>query len=163
MHEFLNQLNVEARLEEVRQQEILQTLRTHEDILETTPSVWPAAGWVTSDFGPRVSKFTGKREFHKGIDISAPEGTPVFAPATGKVIFAGRDGSYGLTIKIVHNSNLITRFAHMQSIDVKVGQEIERGAVIGQVGNTGRSTGPHLHYEVRLSGVPVDPRHYILN
>jgi murein DD-endopeptidase MepM/ murein hydrolase activator NlpD len=163
MHEFLNQLNVEARLEEVRQQEILQTLRTNQDLLETTPSIWPTAGWVTSPFGPRISKFTGKREFHKGIDVSAPEGTPVYAPASGKIVYAGRDGSYGLTIKISHNSNLLTRYAHLQSVDVKVGRKVERGEIIGRVGNTGRSTGPHLHYEVRLSGMPVDPRHYILN
>lgn len=163
MHDFLNQLNVEAKLEEVRQQEIIQQLRTNPAMVETTPSVWPTAGWVTSPFGWRTSKFTGKREFHKGIDISAPLGTPVYAPASGKIVFAGRDGSYGLSIKLSHNTNLLTRFAHMHSLKVKVGQTIERGELIGYVGNTGRSTGPHLHYEVRLAGVPVDPVHYILN
>lgn len=163
MHDFLNQLNVDAKLEEVRQQEIIQQLRSNPTMVETTPSVWPAAGWVTSAFGWRTSKFTGKREFHKGLDISAPQGTPVYSPAAGKIVFSGRDGSYGLSIKISHNSNLLTRFAHMHSIEVKMGQTIERGELIGYVGNTGRSTGPHLHYEVRLAGVPVDPSRYILN
>ncbi|MGE4505064.1 MAG: peptidoglycan DD-metalloendopeptidase family protein [Desulfovibrionaceae bacterium] len=163
MHDFLNQLNVEAKLEEVRQQEIIQELRTNPTMVETTPSVWPAAGWVTSSFGWRTSKFTGKREFHKGIDISAPQGTPVYAPAAGKVVFSGRDGSFGLSVKISHNSSMLTRFGHLHELAVKVGQNVERGDLVGYVGNTGRSTGPHLHYEVRLAGVPVDPSHYILN
>ena len=163
MHDFLNQLNVEARLEEVRQQEILHVLRSNESMLETIPSVWPTSGWVTSGFGWRTSKFTGKREFHKGVDISAPPGTPVYAPSSGKVIFAGRDGSYGLSIKLAHSDDLLSRYGHMQSLEVKVGQEVARGELIGYVGNTGRSTGPHLHYEVRLAGLPVDPMHYILD
>ncbi len=163
MHDFLNQLNVEAKLEEVRQQEIIQQLRTNPTMVETTPSMWPTGGWVTSPFGWRTSKFTGKREFHKGLDISAPQGTPVYAPASGKIIFSGRDGSYGLSIKISHNSNLLTRYAHLHSLKVKQGEMVQRGELIGYVGNTGRSTGPHLHYEVRLAGMPVDPTHYILN
>lgn len=163
MRDFLDQLNVEAKLEEVRQQEIIQQLRSNPTMVETTPSVLPTVGWVTSSFGWRTSKFTGKREFHKGLDISAPQGTPIYAPASGKVIFAGRDGSYGQSIKLSHNSNLLTRYAHLHSIKVKVGKRVERGELIGYVGNTGRSTGPHLHYEVRLAGVPVDPSHYILN
>ena len=163
MHDFLNQLNMDARLEEVRQQEIMQALQDNESMLSTTPSVWPTSGWVTSPFGWRTSKFTGKREFHKGIDISAPPGTPVYAPSSGKIIYASRDGSYGLSVKIAHNQSLLSRYAHLQTLDVKVGDIVERGQLIGYVGNTGRSTGPHLHYEVRLSGVPVDPMHYILD
>jgi murein DD-endopeptidase MepM/ murein hydrolase activator NlpD len=163
MHEFLRQLNVEARLEEVRQQEIMHTLRTNQNILEATPSIWPTSGWVTSGFAWRTSPFTGKREFHKGLDISAPRGTPVYAPARGTVTFAGRDGSYGLSIRLKHNASLTTRFAHLNRIAIKGGQEVTRGELIGYVGNTGRSTGPHLHYEVRLNGVPVNPKRYILN
>jgi len=163
MHEFLRQLNVEARLEEVRQQEILHTLRNNKNILEATPSIWPTSGWVTSGFAWRTSPFTGKREFHKGIDISAPRGTPIYAPARGTVTFSGRDGSYGLSIRLKHNASLSTRFAHLHRIAIKNGQVVTRGELIGYVGNTGRSTGPHLHYEVRLNGVPVNPKRYILN
>ncbi|NDV20601.1 peptidoglycan DD-metalloendopeptidase family protein [Pseudodesulfovibrio sp. JC047] len=163
MHEFLRQLNVEARLEEVHQQEIMHTLRSNKNILEATPSIWPTSGWVTSPFAWRTSPFTGKREFHKGIDISAPRGTPIYAPARGSIIFSGRDGSYGLSVQLRHNSSLMTRYAHMYRIAIKKGQEVTRGELIGYVGSTGRSTGPHLHYEVRLNGVPVNPKRYILN
>ncbi|WP_243545994.1 M23 family metallopeptidase [Pseudodesulfovibrio tunisiensis] len=163
MHEFLRQLNVEARLEEVRQQEIVHTLRNNQNILESTPSIWPTSGWVTSGFAWRTSPFTGKREFHKGIDISAPRGTPIYAPARGTVSFAGRDGSYGMSIRMKHNPSLSTRFAHLHRIAVTPGKIVTRGELIGYVGNTGRSTGPHLHYEVRLNGVPVNPKRYILN
>ncbi|WP_147821268.1 M23 family metallopeptidase [Salidesulfovibrio onnuriiensis] len=163
MHDFLHQLNVEARLEEVRQQEIVHQLRNNQDILESTPSIWPTSGWVTSPFAWRTSPFTGKREFHKGIDISAPRGTPIYAPARGIVETAGRDGSYGLCVRMKHNTSLTTRYAHMHRIAVKDGQTVTRGELIGYVGNTGRSTGPHLHYEVRLNGVPVNPKRYILN
>lgn len=163
MHDFLRQLNVEARLEEVRQQEIVHQLRNNQDILESTPSIWPTSGWVTSPFAWRTSPFTGKREFHKGIDISAPRGTPIYAPARGVVELSGRDGSYGLSVRMKHNSSLATRYAHMHRIAVKKGQTVTRGELIGYVGNTGRSTGPHLHYEVRLNGVPVNPKRYILN
>lgn len=163
MHEFLRQLNEEARLEEVRQQEIIHRLRTNRNVLESTPSIWPTTGWVTSNFGWRSSPFTGKREFHKGLDISAPRGTPIYAPSRGKVVFNGRDGSYGISVKLKHSGSLETRFAHMKSISVKKGQTVNRGELIGYVGNTGRSTGPHLHYEVRLNGVPVNPYRYILN
>ncbi|SOB57090.1 Peptidase M23 [Pseudodesulfovibrio profundus] len=163
MHEFLRQLNVEARLEEVKQQEIMHTLRSNQNILEATPSIWPTSGWVTSGFAWRTSPFTGKREFHKGIDISSPRGTPVYAPARGSVSFTGRDGAYGLSIRLKHNTSLTTRFAHLHRIAVKSGKTVTRGELIGYVGNTGRSTGPHLHYEVRLNGVPVNPKRYILN
>ncbi len=163
MHDFLHQLNVEARLEEVRQQEIVHRLKNNQDILEATPSIWPTTGWVTSPFAWRTSPFTGKREFHKGIDISAPRGTPIYAPARGKVELAGRDGSYGLSVRLQHNTSLTTRYGHMHRVAVKAGQTVTRGELIGYVGNTGRSTGPHLHYEVRLNGVPVNPKRYILN
>lgn len=163
MHDFLRQLNQEARLEEVRQQDIIQTLRTSKDVLETTPSIWPTTGWVTSGFAWRTSPFTGKREFHKGIDISAPRGTPIYAPARGVVRFTGRDGAYGLSIRVRHNDSLSTRYAHLNRIAVKPNQKVARGELVGYVGSTGRSTGPHLHYEVRLNGMPVNPRKYILN
>lgn len=164
MHRFLKQLNVEARLEEVKQQEILAKLRQKQDILEATPSIWPTTGWVTSPFGWRTSPFTGKREHHPGLDISAPSGTPIYAPAKGKVTLAGnRHDGYGIQVKLYHGGNITTRYAHMKKAAVKPGQAVTRGELIGYVGNTGRSTGPHVHYEVHKAEVAVNPMKYILN
>lgn len=163
MHNFLQQLNTEARLEEVRQEELLHVIRTNQDLWAATPSIWPTEGWVSSSFGYRSSPFTGKREFHKGIDMSAPIGTPIYAPAKGVITQAGRDGGYGLCITISHGSGMTTRYGHLHSIPVKAGKTVTRGELIGYVGNSGRSTGPHLHYEVRLNGVPVNPIRYVLN
>ncbi|SNR61636.1 Peptidase family M23 [Humidesulfovibrio mexicanus] len=163
MNEFLRQLSVEARLEEVRQQEIMQRLRANKDVLESTPSLWPAGGWVTSGFGWRSSPFTSKREFHKGLDIAAPAGTPIFAPSRGIVSAVERDPAYGLLLSVTHGAGLTTRYAHLQRVNVKHGQVVQRGEVIAYMGDSGRSTGPHLHYEVRVGGVPVNPMRYILN
>lgn len=163
MNEFLRQLAVESRLEEVRQQEIIQRLRANKDVLESTPSVWPAGGWVTSGFGWRSSPFTTKKEFHKGLDISAPSGTPIYAPSRGVVSFIERDPSYGLILNVNHGTGLVTRYAHLQRVNVHQGQTVQRGEVIAFIGDSGRSTGPHLHYEVRIGGVPVNPMRYILN
>lgn len=163
MNEFLRQLSVEARLEEVRQQEVIQRLRANRDVLESTPSVWPAGGWVTSGFGWRSSPFSTSREFHKGLDISAPAGSPVYAPARGTVAFIERDPSYGLILSVNHGGGLVTRYAHLQRVNVQQGQTVRRGDVIAYMGDSGRSTGPHLHYEVRIGGVPVNPMRYILN
>lgn len=163
MHNFLHQLNTEARLEEVRQQELMHVIRSNQDLWAATPSIWPVQGWVSSPFGARTSPFTGKREFHKGLDISAPSGTPIYAPAKGNVIFTGRDGGYGLSMMVDHGSGIKTRYAHLHSIAIKRGQKVTRGELIAYVGSTGRSTGPHLHYEVRLNGVPVNPMRYVLN
>jgi murein DD-endopeptidase MepM/ murein hydrolase activator NlpD len=164
MNEFLRQLSVESRLEEVRQQEIIQRMRASRDVLDATPSVWPAGGWITSTFGWRVSPFTTKREFHKGLDISAPPGTPIYAPARGVVAFIERDAAYGLVLNITHGTGLVTRYAHLQRVgNIKPGQVVQRGEIIAYIGDSGRSTGPHLHYEVRISGVPVNPMRYILN
>jgi murein DD-endopeptidase MepM/ murein hydrolase activator NlpD len=163
MHDFLHQLNTEAKLEEVRQQELMRAIRSSQDLWASTPSIWPTEGWVSSDFGYRESPFTGKREFHKGLDLTAPVGTPIYSPAKGKVDFAGRDGAYGLCLNLDHGSGLLTRYGHMHSIVLRQGQTVDRGELIGYVGNSGRSTGPHLHYEVRLNGVPVNPMRYVLN
>lgn len=163
MHGFLEQLNVDATLEEVRQQEVLGRLESNSGILLSTPSVWPTTGWVTSGFGNRKSPFTGQEEFHRGLDISAPRGTPIYAPASGRVVAADKDGSNGLTLVLSHSPNISTRYSHLQRIAVKPGDMIKRGDLVAFVGDTGRSTGPHLHYEVLLAGVPQNPLHYILN
>lgn len=163
MHNFLEELRTEAKLEQIRQEELLTTLRDNQGFFASTPSIWPTDGWVTSDFGYRRSPFTDRREFHKGIDIAGPPGTPIYATAKGRVLSAGRDGAYGLTVTIDHGSGIVTLYAHMQRINVKTGQDVSRGELIGYIGSTGRTTGPHLHYEVRLNGMPVDPKRYILN
>lgn len=163
MHNFLHQLNTEARLEEIKQQELMQVIHSNKELWASTPSIWPTQGWVSSRFGYRTSPFTMQREFHKGLDISAPQGTPIYAPAKGKVTFSGRDGGYGLTMTVDHGTGITTRYAHLHSVAVKAGQKITRGQLLAYVGSTGRSTGPHLHYEVRLNGVPVNPMRYILN
>lgn len=163
MHNFLHQLNTEARLEEIRQQDLMQVIRSNKELWASTPSIWPTQGWISSQFGYRSSPFTMQREFHKGLDISAPTGTPIYAPAKGKVTFSGRDGGYGIALNLDHGTGIMTRYAHLHSLAVKNGQNVTRGQLVAYVGNSGRSTGPHLHYEVRLNGVPVNPMRYILN
>ncbi|WP_028574803.1 M23 family metallopeptidase [Desulfonatronovibrio hydrogenovorans] len=163
MHSFIEQLSTQARLEEIRQQEIIQAIKNQNDLLSSTPSIWPTQGWVSSEFGYRNSPFTGRREFHRGLDISAPIGTPIYAPADGKVSFSGNDGAYGISLVINHGRGITTRYAHLQRYVAQRNQEVSRGQLIGYVGNTGRSTGPHLHYEVRVNNMPVNPMRYILN
>ncbi|MFH1873805.1 MAG: M23 family metallopeptidase [Pseudomonadota bacterium] len=130
------------------------------------PSIWPVKGWITSKFGIRslYSRRTGGRStrWHEGIDIAAPRGTPIQVSADGIVTYVGYRSGYGQTIKIDHGNGLSTIYAHCSSIFVKEGSSVERGMVIAAVGNTGRSTGPHLHYEVRIDDVPVDPMNYVV-
>jgi murein DD-endopeptidase MepM/ murein hydrolase activator NlpD len=150
---------------ELREKESLQLwkdLADKNDILLTTPSIRPASGWISSTFGMRSSPFSGDMSQHKGLDIAADSGTPIVAPASGIVSYASYDEGYGKLISIDHGHGIVTRFGHCSQIYVKVGQQIRRGDVIGAVGSTGRSTGPHLHYEVRLGGVPVNPEKFIL-
>ena len=164
VHSLLDQMSTDTRVEELRQQDLLHAMRENRELLASTPSIWPVDGYLTSSFGQRVSPFgTGSSDFHKGLDIANRVGTPVKAPAKGVVTFVGWDGGYGNCIVINHGNNITTRYAHLNSASVKVGQKIQRGDKIGAVGNTGRSTGPHLHYEVRVGGVCVNPLRYILN
>jgi murein DD-endopeptidase MepM/ murein hydrolase activator NlpD len=126
------------------------------------PSIWPVEGESTDSFGYRGNPFGGGgSEFHPGQDIAAPHGTPVLAPADGRVVEAGWKNGYGQTVVINHGNGLSTRYGHMSKILAKVGDAIKIGQVIGLVGSTGRSTGPHLHYEVRLGDLPVSPHHYL--
>lgn len=126
-----------------------------------TPSLWPTSGGITSYFGYRRSPFGNSREFHSGIDIGAGHGTPVYATAGGVVRMAGYNGGYGNVIFIDHGFGMSTVYAHLNRMNVKVGQQVAKGQLIGQVGSTGRTTGPHLHYEVRVGGVAVDPTKYL--
>ena len=163
MNIFLKDISFEANLEEVRQQELLQLLRKNSEVLAATPSIWPVEGWITSPFGSRGSPFSSRREFHKGIDIKAKAGTPIQAPAKGVVTTVGWQGGYGNMVVLNHGNGITTRYAHLQKTVLKVGDTVSRGDLIGYVGSTGRSTGAHLHYEVMLNGVCVNPVQYILN
>ena len=163
MHSLVEQISEDIKLEEIRQQEIILTLRENREFMVMTPSIWPTEGHLSSTFGYRVSPFTGQSVLHAGIDIANRIGTPVVAPAKGTVSFVGKQNAYGNCITINHGNSITTRYAHLQQYVVKEGQVVNRGELIGYMGNTGRSTGPHLHYEVRVSGVPVNPMRYILN
>lgn len=160
---LLNLLSGESALEEVSQQELILFLRENKDSILAMPSIWPANGRVTSGFGYRSSPLTGRRSLHQGLDLANKIGTPVWATARGVVTHAGWDKAYGKAISIDHGNNIVTKFAHLNTISVQVGQTVQRGEVIGAMGNTGRSTGPHLHYEVKVGGAPVNPMRYILN
>ena len=137
-------------------------LKNQRTLLAGVPSRRPTLGYMTSSYGMRVDPFTGLPQLHAGIDFSAGIGVRVMATADGTVIWASTKGSYGETVEIEHINGLSTRYAHLSRIDVKVGQKVTRGETIGAVGNTGRSTGPHLHYEIRLNGVPQDPARFLL-
>lgn len=163
LHGLVDELETTVRLEEVDQQNLVAFLRENKDSLLSTPSIWPVKGFLTSSFGWRRAPLSGATRLHQGLDISTAIGTPVRAPARGAVTFAGWDGAYGICITIDHGGGISTRYAHLSKSAVKAGDYVQRGDVIGAVGNTGRSTGPHLHYEVRLRDVPVNPMRYILN
>lgn len=164
MREYLDRLANATRLEEVNQQDLLRILRERRDTLANMPSIWPLNGFVTSSFGMRASPFGGgNRRFHKGLDIVSRIGTPIVAPAQGEVIMSAPDGAYGNSVEINHGSGIVTKYAHMQRCAVQAGQWVKRGEIVGYVGTSGRTTGPHLHYEVRLNGVPVNPMRYILD
>lgn len=121
------------------------------------PMQWPVAGEITSPFGERDNPLGAGREFHPGLDIAADEGTPIAAAAGGRVIAAGPDGGYGNAIVIDDGNGVTTRYAHCSHIFARVGEAVSAGETIGAVGSTGHSTGPHLHFEVRVNGTPVDP------
>jgi murein DD-endopeptidase MepM/ murein hydrolase activator NlpD len=130
--------------------------------LASTPSIWPTRGWVTSGYGWRTSPFTGLRQFHAGLDISSKHGTPIVAPARGRVVSAAKDGALGLTLVIDHGYGIRTTYGHTSALFVKKGEEVARGQKIAAVGSTGRSTGPHLHYVVKVDGRQVNPANYVL-
>jgi murein DD-endopeptidase MepM/ murein hydrolase activator NlpD len=132
-------------------------------LLSSTPSIWPVRGYLSASFGNRLDPFTGQRDFHSGIDVSTPIGTKIFAPADGVVVSAAAQGAYGNSIVIDHGYGVVTRYGHMEGYAVKPGQKIRRGDLIGYVGNTGRSTGPHLHYEVWVRDQAQNPIHFILD
>jgi murein DD-endopeptidase MepM/ murein hydrolase activator NlpD len=125
------------------------------------PSIWPVEGRVGSSFGEREDPFNGEGKFHTGIDIEAPWGTPVRASADGEVSGASMGAGYGREVVLDHGHSFLTVYGHLSSVAVVAGQRVIRGQVIGYVGQTGRATGPHLHYEVRINNVPVNPHKYL--
>jgi murein DD-endopeptidase MepM/ murein hydrolase activator NlpD len=130
-------------------------------VLASLPSRWPVRGVVNSEFGGRRSPWTKDGEFHSGMDIAAERGTPVQAPAAGTVTFAGTHAEYGLTVMIDHGDDLRTIYGHLSRISVTLGQKVARGGELGLTGNTGRSSGPHLHYEILVKNRAVNPRAYL--
>ena len=129
--------------------------------LAAAPSLWPIEGPVTGSFGERIDPFNGEGAFHRGVDISCEYGEPVIAPADGEVAFADFMNGYGRAVMLEHGHGLSTLYGHLSSFAVVAGQQIHRGDVIGYIGDSGRSTGPHLHYEVRINDVPVNPYKYL--
>lgn len=126
-------------------------------LASATPSIWPVAGWLSSSFGRRSDPFNGGAAFHEGIDIAADRGQPVFATADGQIATAGRNGDYGNLVVVRHAFGLETRYGHLLRSNVRAGQTVRRGDIVGYVGSTGRSTSPHLHYEVWLNSRLVNP------
>jgi len=162
LHHYLNTLRDQASLELIRQQELLRVLGANTPRLASLPTDWPVAGWISSNFGERTSPFTGKKEFHKGLDIVAPVGTPVLAPGGGTVTFAGTAEGGGFSVVIDHQGGIVSSYGHLKDVAVSKGQAVRRGQCIGHVGNLGQATGPHLHYEIRQDGAPVNPKRFIL-
>ncbi len=143
-------------------QQLSVLLEGQQTLLSATPSRRPSRGYVTSGFGMRIDPFTGLAQLHSGIDFSARIGAPANVTADGVVIVAGKQAAYGTMIAVDHGHGIVTQYGHLSKVHVKVGEKVNRGQMIGEIGNTGRSTGPHLHYEIRLNGIPQDPRRFML-
>jgi murein DD-endopeptidase MepM/ murein hydrolase activator NlpD len=142
---------------------VSDTLTKNFERLASTPSIMPTTGWLSSQFSQsRFHPILHENRQHEGIDLSAPMGAPIIAPASGRVISVTNEPGYGNTFQIDHGNGIVTRFAHCSRIVVHVGQTVTRGQLIATVGNTGLATGPHLHYEVHVNGKPVDPLKYVL-
>ena len=156
---YLQQMSL---VSEQRVQDLYELLFDQKAFLAALPTQKPAQGLFTSGFGVRRSPYSGKRRMHEGIDIANRSGTSIFSPAFGVVDYVGYKPGYGRVLVLDHGFGVETWFAHTHKILVRQGQNIIRGQKVAFMGNTGRSTGPHLHYEVRIYGIPVDPLPYIL-
>jgi murein DD-endopeptidase MepM/ murein hydrolase activator NlpD len=159
----LASISHEANRQMVDLQHLLSTLSQQKSLLSSIPSVSPVDGWITSGFGMRVSPFTGERTLHLGIDVAAPLGTPILAPADGVVIFSGAKAGFGNFIMVAHGYGVVTRYGHNHQNLVQPGQKVVRGDQIGTVGASGRTTGPHLHYEIVVNGKTENPQKFILD
>lgn len=159
----LQTLRSDASIQELSFEELTEAMKDRRSLWASTPSVWPVRGWLTSGFGNRLSPFTDSMTMHNGLDVASRRDTPVLATAGGVVSYEGFDSGLGKMVKINHGYGMQTLFGHMSKVGVRIGQRVKRGDVIGFVGNTGLSTGLHVHYEVHVNGVPVNPLRYILN
>ena len=163
MHQSMDDLDREVSVATADKKELVEYFEQQKSLLSHTPSLWPTKGWISSRFGYRISPFTNEKEFHRGLDICNRMNAPIIAPSDGVVTSVGWDFGYGKSLVIKHGYGLKTKYAHLNKILVRKGEVVKRGQEIAKVGNSGRSTGPHLHYEVLLDGVPVNPLQYILN
>jgi murein DD-endopeptidase MepM/ murein hydrolase activator NlpD len=162
LHLDLLELSKEAFQREQNLKELKESLHTQKSVLLSIPSLWPVIGRITSAFGEtRFSPSSGGTRPHQGIDIAAPTGTPIVAPADGVVVIAGREAQYGRLVSIDHGHGYTTRYGHLKNIQVKPGDRVHAGQILGTVGISGNTTGPHLHYEVRIHGRPVNPFPYL--
>jgi septal ring factor EnvC (AmiA/AmiB activator) len=152
-----------ARDREKSLEQLVAQLEDKQLKLASSPAIWPTQGWLTSRFGPRISPFTGKLQFHAGIDISGAPGTEIVATGHGRVAFVGMKGPLGETVIIDHGNGVRTLYGHTSAVFVKQGEIVERGQKVAAMGNTGRSTGPHLHYTVEVKGRAVNPLDYIFD
>src|SRR3989338_5571279 len=160
----LKTIDLEGEVEEVRDrfERVYHFNRDADYFWSSLPTLWPVRGWVTSNFGMRRQPMTGQIRLHAGLDIASPKGSPVHAPGDGVVTFAGRKGSLGQSVIIDHGYGIASVYGHGSKIFVKRGDTVHRGQLIASVGSTGSSTGSHLHYEIRVGDIPVDPSKYIL-
>ena len=165
VEDFVDQLDtLFVQLDDRSQQlELLETMLVNRNVQEEVqPAGRPVVqGWISSHFGKRTDPFTGKIEIHKGIDVAGKEGTDVIAVAAGVITWSGKRYGYGNLVEIDHGNGIVTRYGHNRETVVKVGDTVKKGQVIAHMGSTGRSTGPHVHFEVRNNGVAVDPMNYI--
>lgn len=157
----LDNFNDQIPIDRQGKTEFHNFLENQKMLFFSTPSIWTTKGWLSSRFGYRTSPFTGEREFHKGIDIATRTTSPVVAPAEGIILSIHRNQWSGNVLSVNHGYGLVTRYAHLQRTLVKKGQYVKRGERIALVGKTGRSSGPLLHYEVYLNGIPVNPLRYV--
>ena len=159
----LGSLEAEASRQEQSLRELQEYFDDQRSLLASTPSIWPTRGWVTSDFGTRLDPYSADRQMHEGLDIATPHGQQVSTPSDGVVVFNGVEGGYGKVLVIDHGYGVKTRYGHLSEVFVKLGDRVKRGDKVAAVGNTGKSTGPHLHYEVRVNGIAENPRKFILD
>ncbi len=162
IHEELTILMEEASGRKVSLQRLLEFFDGYRYRKSSSPSLWPLKGNITSSFGYRESPFTGKNEFHSGMDISCSTGTNIAAPADGVISYIGYNEGFGKFLELTHGYGITTTYGHLSKITVSIGQTISRGETIGLCGSSGTTTGPHLHYEVRLYGAPINPFKFIL-
>ncbi len=163
MNDQVEQIDQALEKQEEGFADLYEYIGEQRNLLASTPAVRPTNGWVSSAFGYRTSPFTGRKTFHKGLDIANRQGTPIVATADGIITFSGSKGNIGNLLVIDHGHGMVTKYGHLKKVLKKRGEAVKRGDIIAIMGNTGRSTGPHLHYEVRLNGLPVNPTKYILD